>query len=106
MRWSNCVFGKRSTEQEFARGTCGLADQFPLVDGGQFLDRRLHLPGFRLVQAGELDEQPARRIGTSVARPGAGNVLGVAHGHIPGDAGVDRSATAEDEVDVSVLRCP
>jgi hypothetical protein len=103
---ANRVFSNQSTEQEFPRGSAGLADQFPLVDGGQFLDRRFHPAGFRLIRGDELDEQQARRIGTGVARPGAGDVLCVAHGHISGDPGVDRSAAAEDEVDVPTLRRP
>src|ERR1700687_248028 len=101
---SKCVLNNRSTEQDFPYLSTGLADQFPLVNGGQFLDRRLHPASFRLVQAGKLDEQPTRWIGTGAARPRAGHVLCVAHGHIPGDAGVDRSATAEDEIDVPALR--
>ena len=103
---ANRVCSNQSTEQEFPRGSGGLAYQFPLVDGGQFLDRRLYSAGFRLIRANELDEQRARRIGTSVARPGAGYVLCVARGHISGDSGVDRSAAAEDEVDVPTLRRP
>jgi hypothetical protein len=91
------VFSNQSTEQEFPRGSAGLADQFPLVDGGQFLDLRFHLASFRLIRADELDEQQARRIGTSVARAGAGDVLCVAHSHISGDPGIDRSAAAKDE---------
>jgi hypothetical protein len=40
------------------------------VSGSQLLNRRLHLAGFRLVQAGELDEQAARRICLEVASEG------------------------------------
>jgi hypothetical protein len=93
-----------SNQQEFAHLSTGLADQLPLVSRGQFLDRRLHPASFRLVHAGKLDEQPARWIRTGVARPRAGNVLCVAHVHISGNAGVDRSATTEDEIDVPALR--
>ena len=45
------VFGNRSTEHGFSRPRTYLADQYPLVVGGQLLDRRLHPAGFRLVQA-------------------------------------------------------
>jgi hypothetical protein len=65
---ANRVFSNQSTEQEFARGSGVLAYQFPLIDGSQFLDRRLHPAGFRLIRADELNEQQARRIGTGVAR--------------------------------------
>ena len=88
----------QSAEQEFSHGGTGLADQFPFVCGVQFLDRRLHPAGFRLVQAGELDEQPTRGIGLCVTRTISGDVLCVARSHIAGDAGVDRSVAAEDEV--------
>src|SRR5205807_3817049 len=101
---SKCMFQNRSTEQDFPHLSTCLVDQFPLVNGGQFLDRRLHPASFRLVHADKIDEQPARWIGTGVARPRAGNVLCVAHRHIMGDAGVDRSAAAEDEIDVPALR--
>jgi hypothetical protein len=32
----------QSTEQDLAHLSTGLADQFPLLIAGQFLDRRLH----------------------------------------------------------------
>jgi hypothetical protein len=77
---SNRVLHNRSTKQKFPHLRTGLADQFSFVNGGQFLDGRLHPARFRLVQAGKLDEQPARWIGTGVTRPRAGNVLCIAHG--------------------------
>ena len=103
---TRCVFVRRSTEQDFSGGSISLAHQFPLIDGGQFLDRRLHSAGFRLVQAGEPDEEPCRWICAGVASPSAGYVLCVTHRHIPSDTSVDCSTAAQDEVDIPVLRRP
>jgi hypothetical protein len=102
----DCGFVKRSTEEDFSGGRISLAHQFPLIGGGQFLDRRLHSAGFRLVQAGELDEEPCRWICAGVASPSVGHVLCVTHRHIPSDTSVDCSAAAQDEVDIPALRRP
>jgi len=102
--YSIYLLRNQSTEQDFAHLSTSLANQFPLVNRGQFLDRRLHPASFRLVHAGKLGEQPARWIRMGVARPRAGNMLCVAHVRITGNAGVDRSAAAEDEIDVPALR--
>jgi hypothetical protein len=102
----DCAFVKRSTEEDFSGGSISLAHQFPLIDSGQFLDRRLHSAGFRLVQAGEPDEHPCRWICAGVASPSAGYVLCVTHRHIPSDTSVDCSAAAQDEVDIPALRRP
>ena len=93
-----------STEQEFSGGSISLTHQFPLIDGGQFLDCRLHSAGFRLVHAGEPDEQPCRWICAGVPSPSAGDVLCVTHRHIPSDTSVDCPAAAQDEVDIPALR--
>ena len=103
---ARCMFVRCSTEQDFSGGSISVAHQFPLIDCGQFLDRRLHLAGFRLVQAGEPDEESCRWICAGVASPSAAHVLCVTHRHIPSDTSVDRSAAAQDEVDIPALRRP
>ena len=74
-----------------------------LVARIQFLDRGLHPAGFRLIEAGELHEQAQRRVGTRVAGTRSGDMLCIADGHVERDAGVNRAAAAEDEIDIPAL---